>query len=168
MRARYLAEAGVALALSDIKGGNSNVSINRKLFAGRLRVKSHRAKDMSSGKRCIDVLSQGVVREQGIIIYARIVPGAPLFSTENKTTSDKTRYFLLHQYAVPKEALGQMAIEDELAVDGGAHTLIDTYFREQREKALKVYRQNLAAMGRRGVHRFCRDSIATITGTVEP
>ena len=168
IRARYLAEAGVALALSELQSGKSSVAISRKLFAGRLRVKSHTAKEISSGKKCVDILSQGVVREQGIVIYARIVPGAPLFSTEKTTAKGKSRYFLLHQFAVPKKALGHISIENKLAVDGGAHTLIDTHFREQREKVLELYRDNLASMGRRGVYKFCRSAIATITGSEKP
>ncbi len=171
IRARYLAEAGLALAYAELQQGGQSFQDERKLFAGKLRVQTHRARDIPSGKDCIDILSQGVVQEQGVLLYARVVVGATFFSTadgKSAAQNNKQKLFYLHQFAVPKKALGKMAIANKHAIGPGAHTLIDTFFQEQRDKALKLYRQDLAKMGRRGVHRFCRDAIAVITGTVEP
>jgi len=171
VRARYLAESGLALAYTALQRGETAVAVDRKLFSGRVMVRSHEGRDVATGRPCVDLLSQGLVRDEVVLLYARTVPDAPFFSRGAPVTDPSTtnrRIVVLRQVAVPSTALGRLDVASTTACGAGAHVLIETWYRERADEARSRYRRSLAPLGRKGVYEFCHRAIARLIGSPTP
>lgn len=162
LRARYLAESGLALAYADLNGGQGAFALDRTLFDGELRVHAHA---VPGAPGLVDLLSQGVVDGAAVMLYARCERDAPLVSTGapptgNGGSSPPGGGILVHfQLAVPLALTGGGAADAVHPSDGAFMAKVRDDFDARRQEARRLWTEQLAPLGRRRIHALCRQAV---------